>query len=166
MATTRELLIDAIYVIHALTGYEYHEQRVIELFGKNNLKFEFVTDGDPSLFTDELLDEYFTKGIFGTVPTGSLSCTLNHILSYKEFVATEKPYAIVFEDDPFFLSDFNEGIDRIAPEVEELEKGFIVSLENTSLRFPSYRQTKPGKHIYAASKEEWPGRTSLIVWVP
>ncbi len=83
MATTRELLIDAIYVIHALTGYEYHEQRVIELFGKNNLKFEFVTDGDPSLFTDELLDEYFTKGIFGTVPTGSLSCTLNHILSYK-----------------------------------------------------------------------------------
>ncbi len=35
--------------------------------------------------------------------------------------------------------------------MDNLEKGFIISIENTSLRYPSYWATKRGKHLYGAT---------------
>ena len=53
MVSTLE--IDGIYVIHALKGYELHEKRVTDLFREHNLNFEFVTDGDPKFFNEDIL---------------------------------------------------------------------------------------------------------------
>jgi len=152
-----ELQTGSIYVTHALKGYEYHEKRVIELFKKNQLNFQFVTDGDPIYFTDELLTKYFTPEIKTALRTGTLSCTLNHILTYEKIVASKKKYALVFEDDPFFLGDFVEGLNEMTGEIMNLEKGFIISLENSSLRFPSYWQASRGKYLYPASKGRMAG---------
>ena len=152
-----ELMKDGIYVMHALTGYEYHERRVIELFEKHQLNFEFVTDGDPIHFTDELLANYFVADIKNILSQGSLSCTLNHIMTYEKIVQRKNKYAIIFEDDPFFIVDFKTGFNKMSKEIETLPKGFIISLENSSLRFPSYHQTKDGKYIYRATKGRMAG---------
>lgn len=152
-----KLLKEGVYVIHALKGYEYHENRIVELFKKNKIKFEFVTDGDPSHFNKELLEKYFIVDINSKLRKGILSCTLNHILAYERMVVNKNEYAIIFENDPFFLGDFTKKLAKIADEIKGLEKGFIVSLENSTLRFPSFWNTKSEKFLYQAKKGRMAG---------
>ena len=141
--------IEGIYVIHAKKGYEKHEQHINELFNKHNFDFKFITDGEPDNFTQELLEKYFTGEY--NFPIGQLSCTLNHILAYEQVAANKNKYALIFENDPFFLGDFVKKIEKIIKEVEYNSlDGFIISLENTSLRFPSYWITKPEQVLYRA----------------
>ncbi len=145
-----ELIIEEAFVVHALKGYELHEKRIIELFEKNKLHFEFVTDGDPTFFNKEIIEKYFVKDIEKILSKGVLSCTLNHIYAYERIVSRNIKYAVVFENDPFFLGNFTEKIKRASKEIESLPKGNIISLENSTLKFPSYWATKRGKFLYRA----------------
>jgi glycosyl transferase, family 25 len=139
-----------IFIVHALKGYEYHEQRIITLFAKHDLSYELVTDGDPTLFTESLLKKYFVDDIQTKLSKGVLSCTLNHIFAYERIVERQIEFAIVFENDPFFLGDFGAKLQKLAPELAALPQGFIVSLENTTLTFPAYNKTKKGQYLYPA----------------
>jgi len=144
--------IEGIYVVHAKKGYEVHENHVNTLFQQHGLNHVFMTDGDPSLFTDELLNRYFTPTIKEKLSTGVLSCTLNHILCYEAVVKNNNRYALIFENDPFFISDFTKDIRKIIQEANTLEPGFIISLENTSLRFPPYKLTNKNQLLYPATQ--------------
>lgn len=143
--------IEGIYVVHAKKGYEFHEERINKLFKENNLSFEFVTDGDPTYFTEDLLNKYFTKDIRSHLSDGRLSCTLNHILSYERIVKNNNKFALVFEDDPCFLGNFPGKIIKIAKEADTLERGFLVSLENTNLKFPPYKNIRKGQMLYPSA---------------
>jgi len=143
--------IEGIYIVHARVGYEIHEQRINDIFSKLNLDYEFVTDGDVSNFTPELLKKYFCNEIESALSKGVLSCTLNHIFCYEKIVQNKNKYALVFENDPFFLGDFVEKIKRVALEANSLEPGFIISLENSTFKFPALRKIKKGKYLYEAS---------------
>ncbi len=145
------------YVIHAESGYEYHEKRLKGLFLKNNLDFEFVLEGAPSNFSDELLSKYFTPNILDKFSKGGISCTLNHFYAFEKLVASNEPYGLIFENDPFFLGNFPQKLNKLLPEVKELTPGFIVSLENTTLTFPSYSQTKKGQLLYPAKRGRMAG---------
>jgi glycosyl transferase family 25 len=151
------LKIDGIYVIHALKGYELHEKRVIDLFGEHNLSFEFVTDGDPKFFNKDILRKYFTPNISSKMTAGTLSCTLNHILAYEKMVKRKNQYALIFENDPFFLGDFTTSLNKMGDEINSLEKGFLISLENSALRFPSFWETRGGKHLFRATTQRMAG---------
>jgi glycosyl transferase, family 25 len=143
--------IDGIYVVHAAQGYEQHGQRVVELFGKHGLDFEFVSEGTPATFGSGILQKYFTSNIKDTVSIGYISCTLNHILSYEKMVKRNNRYALVFEDDPFFIGDFAKKIQEVAKEADTLPPGFFISLENTTLEFPSTKKLKKGQLLYEAN---------------
>ena len=142
--------IEGIYIVHAKKGYEIHEQRINQIFGGLNLKYEFVTDGDVSNFNADFLQKYFCRDIEKKLSKGVLSCTLNHILSYEKMVKNNNKYALVFENDPFFLGDFIKKIKRVAVEANSIEPGFIISLENTTLKFPDFRKVIKGKYLYEA----------------
>lgn len=142
--------IEGIYIIHAKKGYEMHEARINDLFAKKGLNHEFVTDGDPSCFTNESLGEYFSSDIYDRLGDGILSCTLNHILSYEKMIKNGNKYALIFENDPFFLGDFVEKIGRIVKEADQLTPGFIISLENTTLEFPPRKEIVRGQLLYQA----------------
>ena len=143
--------IEGIYIVHAKRGYEIHEERIKRIFANLKLDYEFVTDGDISNFNENLLRKYFCPKIETTLSKGIISCTLNHILSYEKIVAAQNKYALVFENDPFFLGDFSSKIKLIANEADRLEPGFIISLENTTLKFPDFRKVKKGKYLYKAA---------------
>ncbi|WP_017259715.1 glycosyltransferase family 25 protein [Pedobacter arcticus] len=144
--------IEGIYIVHAKKGYEIHEERLIKIFKDLELNIEFVTDGDPSLFSDELLEKYFCSDIRSKLSPGILSCTLNHIFCYERIVKNKNRYAVVFENDPFFLGDFKDMVQKILSEAEELDKGFLISLENTTLEFPPYKALKRNQLLYPANK--------------
>jgi len=151
------LLKEGVFIIHALKGYEFHEKRIKDYFRKNELSYEFVTDGDPLYIDEEKIKKYFSSNINNILSPGVLSCTLNHIYAYEKMKVKGLKYAIIFENDPFFLGDFKKMISRIFDEMEKLPPGFIISLENSTLRFPSYWQTKKGKYIYRAKSGRMAG---------
>ncbi len=148
----QEFGIDGIYVVHAKKGYELHEARIRDLFGSFGMEYELVTEGDPSCFSDELLHQYFIPEIRDVLREGIISCTLNHILSYERIVKNKNKFALVFENDPFFLGNFPEKIAKIASEAQKLDKGFMISLENTTLEFPPTRSLRKGQLLYEASR--------------
>jgi glycosyl transferase family 25 len=141
---------EGIFVVHALQGYEHHAERVEKLFAQHQLNFEFVTEGDVSRLTDELLGKYFVQDILKHVRKGMVSCTLNHIYALQKIVERELPYGIIFEDDPCFLGNFLEKLQKVEKEILRLPEGFIISLENTTLTFPSFWQTKRSQQLYPA----------------
>ncbi len=147
----REFGIEGIYIVHAKKGYEYHENRINKIFKQFSLDYEFMTDGDPSCFTIGLLNKYFVPEIRTLLYDGILSCTLNHILCYEQIVKNQNKYALIFENDPVFLGDFVKKIEKVTKEANKLEKGFIISLENTTLKFPPFRKTRKGQLLYEAS---------------
>ncbi len=147
----KNLGVDGIYIVHAKKGYEIHEQRIIKLFSEMALDFEFVTDGDVSCFNEPLLNKYFTTDIRSSLGDGTLSCTLNHILCYERIVKNGNKFALVFENDPFFLGNFFQMMSTLIDQADTVSSGFIVSLENTILKFPPFKETKKGKVLYAAT---------------
>ncbi len=141
---------EAVYIIHAIKGYETHEARIKALFPRFKLSYNFITQGDPSLFSDDVLAKYFDPKIRNVLSDGVLSCTLNHILAYEEMVKNGHEMALIFENDPFFLSNFEDNLQKVLKEAITLAPGFIISLENSTLRFPSYWQTQKEKYLYPA----------------
>ena len=150
-------LLNNIYIIHALKGYEQHEQRISKVFGSMELKYKLVTQGDPIHFSDQILHTYFTNNAIENTKTGILSCTLNHMMAYKHIADNNIEYAIVLENDPFFLGNIKENIAKLVPEINQLQKGFMISLENSTLRFPSYWQANKNQHIYPATRGRMAG---------
>jgi glycosyl transferase family 25 len=145
-----QLQKEGVFVIHALKGYEYHAERINNLLAAYHLNYEFVTDGDVSFFTPELLAKYFAPDILDHIPKGIVSCTLNHIYAYQKIVERKLPFALILENDPCFLGNFLEELKKRETEIINLPQGYIVSLENTTLTFPSYWQVKHSQKLYPA----------------
>ena len=144
--------IDGIYIVHGLKGYEQHEKHVNYWLGeKYQLSYKYVVEGDYSLQTDESLNRYLDNKVCTNMSKGEIACALNHILCYEQVINNNDKYALIMEDDPFFLGDFIRKIRRVVEQAGNLEQGFIISLENTTLRFPPIKKIKKGKYLYEAS---------------
>jgi len=152
-----KLIHEGVFVIHALKGYESHKERIEKLFYKYGMNPEFVTDGDPSYFDKINLSHYFSDNIFEFLSVGTISCTLNHILAYEKMIARDLEYALIFENDPFFLGNFVDQLEKLTDEIKLLPAGFIISLENSTLRFPSFWQVKRGRFLYRAQRGRMAG---------
>ena len=146
-----------IFVIHALKGYEFHSDRIKKLFSQYHLDFEFITEGDPSLTNKDIINSFFVSNIDKVLSAGVLSCTLNHIYAYKKIIEQGLDYAIIFENDPFFLGDFSKNIAIIEQELQHIPSGFIISLENSTLRFPSFFQIHNNQILYKAKSGRMAG---------
>ncbi len=139
-----------IFVIHAPTGYEFQGQRVTKLLAKQDLDFEFIHE-ESAEHLNELVNKYCDPDLINKFRKGGIACTVSHILALEKFLETGKKFALIFEDDPCFLGDFTSRLNKHTNEIHRLEEGFIISLENTNLKFPSFFQTKKNKHLYQAS---------------
>jgi glycosyl transferase, family 25 len=130
---------------------------VEDLFSSLGLSFEFVTDGDITGFNAPLLLQYFVKDIQKRVGDGATSCALNHFFCYEKIVKNNDAMALIFEDDLFFLGDFKNQISSILKETSQIEPGFMISLENSTLEFPLRRNLKKGKLLYEATSQRCTG---------
>lgn len=145
--------ISGIYIVHGITGYEAREIHLRDLLQKQyGLEFEFVTESVSPEENDAWIRQYFRNDIRGIMPKGAMFCTLVHILIYEKVIRNNNRYAIIFENDVCFIgSKFIERIQQVAREAELLEEGFIISLENSTLKFPPWGKIKKNQYLYEAS---------------
>lgn len=152
MDTNKDIGIDGVYVVHGIQGYDEREKMLLHLLrDQYKIDFAFVTESTDPIINEEWIKQYFVEDIKEVLSKGSLYCTLVHILVYERILAKNEKYAIVFENDVCFLGDFTSKVKPIINEANSLEEGFLISLENSTLRFPSWRKTKKGKFLYEAS---------------
>jgi len=147
----KDLGVDKVFVVHGKFGYELREQRVNQLFAKNNIEFEYMTEGDVSNFTPEILQKYFLPDFFNTISAGHISCTLNHLIILEKIIENNFQYTLIFEDDPYFLGNFKSQLKQVVEEMKNLPPGFIISLENSTLKTPKKREVKQNKVLYPAN---------------
>jgi glycosyl transferase family 25 len=147
MGKEKNIGIDRIYVVHAPKGYESHAQRLDSILkDRYGFDYEFLEKD-----RDDLISTFFTDDISKTMGKGNLLCSLNHIMFYRKTIEDGVNLALILEDDPFFIGSFPEKLKQIMPEVAKLDKGFIVSLENSTLTFPPRKSVVSGKHLYEAA---------------
>ena len=144
--------VDGIYVVHGITGYESKEVMLENVLKKQyGLTYELVTESHDTSENKNLIKKYFNQEARDTLPKGALYCTLVHILIYEKILQNNDRFALVFENDVCFIgTDFLEKIKLVVEEAKQLEEGFIISIENTTLEFPSWRIVKKGKYLYEA----------------
>lgn len=152
MSINKEIEVDGVYVVHGIKGYDEREKMLLHLLkDQYNVDFEFVTESADPYINDSWIKQYFTQDIREILSSGALFCTLVHILCYERIINKNHKNAIIFENDVCFLGDFVSKIKPIVKEAEQLEEGYIISLENSTLRFPSWRKTRRGKLLYEAT---------------
>lgn len=147
--------LNHIYIIHALSGYEMHEERLNRLLPVTEIPFSFITKGDPSIWSEETIKKNFHPNIKQTLKTGVLSCTLNHMMAYESMIENGDEFALIFENDPYFLGGvegFRPKVESILVEAISINAPFIISLENTTLRFPPKSKRTKGKLLYPAQQ--------------
>lgn len=136
-----------IYVIHSPKN-EYRKKRIDTLLNKYNLKFEYVSEGSPDLWSETTLTDYFQDSAIQNIGKNALSCALNHIFCYERIIKENVKYAIIFEDDIFILKNFEKILSNVIKELPMLDPSFIISLENSTLKFPSIKEIKKGQILY------------------
>ena len=115
------------------------------------LPYELVTESRDTLENEALIRKYFKADILKVLNKGALYCTLVHILIYEKIIQNNNQFALIFENDVCFIGkDFIEKIALVVNEAKQLEEGFIISIENTTLEFPSWKIVKKGKYLYEA----------------
>ena len=144
--------VEGIYVVHGISGYESREIMLDNVLHKQfGLPYELVTESRDTLENEALIRKYFKADILKVLNKGALYCTLVHILIYEKIIQNNNQFALIFENDVCFIGkDFIEKIALVVNEVKQLEEGFIISIENTTLEFPSWKIVKKGKYLYEA----------------
>ena len=150
MSVNSELGIDDVYIVHGITGYEEREKYLNSILRNLDLDFRFVTESTDKDLNERWISQYFTPNVREVLTNGKIFCTLVHILCYEMILKSNKRYAIIFENDVCFLGNFVKDIKNIIQEANSLHSGFLISLENSTLRFPSLKETKKGKFLYPA----------------
>ena len=80
--TDQSNILNNIYVVHGITGYEAREEVLRNLFDDHQLGYEFVTESAIDAENERLIEKYFVPEIKTILKKGPLMCTLVHLLIY------------------------------------------------------------------------------------
>lgn len=143
------------YIIHVSDDLERERHMNSQLEGKN-LDVTFIIDGDKKDLSEEVLTNYFIGNRKNV--SNSTSCVYKHILAYEKIVEAKVEVALVLEDDIIFYKNFSSILEKIIAEIkkENLE-GFIISLEDSLLRYINRSARIKNKFIYPKEKGRFAG---------
>ena len=134
------------FVLHVKSAINRHQHMEQQLSDKN-LNYQYILDGDKESISETTLNNYFGGEL--NKLSNVTSCAYKHILAYEKMVANSIQYALIFEDDIFLKSHFTETLKKVLSEIErENLSNFLISLEDSDLRFVKRSEIKPNKLLY------------------
>jgi glycosyl transferase family 25 len=75
---------------------------------------------------------------------------MKHVGIWRDFLATDLPFCLVFEDDVFLAADFTSKLNRCIAEFGSPGRKAIVYLGNGGTYYKSWWQLEKGRHLYSA----------------
>lgn len=142
------------YIIHVSTATERKKGVEKELAGKG-FDATFILDGDIDTLHPSRLDTYFS-GKMKEAKAGA-SCAFKHLLAYQEMVRKKLPLALILEDDIRFYSNVHVLEDMVKEIQSRKLHQFIISLEDSRLKYIPKSQRKKGQLLYEQSSGRMTG---------
>lgn len=135
-----------VFVIHVKDA-EVRMQHMESQLAKVNLSAIYILDGDKHELNTNIIKKYF-KGKMTEV-SNRTSCAYKHFLAYERIVKEQIPFAVILEDDIFLNNDFDTAVLNCINEVKEKKlQNYLISLEETSLRYVKGSVRKGGELLY------------------
>ncbi|MGR9013360.1 MAG: glycosyltransferase family 25 protein [Gammaproteobacteria bacterium] len=140
--------LDGVYVINVK---EFHERRAFmeaQLLSQN-MKAEFILDGDADELTAEIISQYF---IGDSLSANQMSCALKHIIALKSIVENKQQQALVLEDDAIFSPGFNEGLYYAMEESPRFDGPKVIFIGCGGNFYTPKSLRNPGQHLYLGAR--------------
>lgn len=134
-------------ICHVKNGYEDRERHIINEFGERGVPVNFYLDWDVPEITEEIRQTFFVPD---TISLNSVSVVLKHMGIWRDFLKTDLPFCLVFEDDVFLASDFVSKLNKCIAELGDPQRRAAVYLGNGSNYYISWWQLSKGRHLYPA----------------
>ncbi len=139
------------FIIHVSTALDREQHMKAQIQGKD-LEAVFINEGDMQDLSDEVLAQYFT-GIEMKRVMAWTSCAYKHFLALEQVVKNKLPIALIFEDDAILGKRFEEVLQKVVAEIERDKlQNFIISLEDSGLRFVKGSERSKNKHVYKKNR--------------
>jgi glycosyl transferase, family 25 len=144
-----------VFVIHVKDA-EARMQHMESQLAKVNLTAVYILDGDKHELNNSIISKYFI-GKMAEV-SNRTSCAYKHYLAYERMVEAQIPYAVILEDDIFLNNDFDTAVLNCIKEVKEKNlQNYLISLEETSLRYVKGSIRKRGRLLYPNTRGRMAG---------
>ncbi|MBX3102765.1 MAG: glycosyltransferase family 25 protein [Bacteroidetes bacterium] len=138
------------YVIHVRTAHARKAHIERQLAGKP-LDVCYILEGDVPDLTHEAVAPYFKDDMLEPLSPRT-SCAYKHLRAYQRLLETDAPYCLVFEDDIILEPNFIPELAAIREEIARRElAGFLISIEDSTLRYVPGSQRQKGQHLYKAT---------------
>lgn len=133
------------YIIHVSDAYD-RENHMQEQLKNKRLEINFINEGDIKELNTSLINEYFIDNMASL--KSATSCAYKHIMAYKKISEGKDDLALVLEDDILFYSNYFI-INGIIKELKERKiKNFILSLEDSNLKYVPKSERTKGVMVY------------------
>ena len=150
------------FIIHVSTALDREQHMKAQIAGKN-LDAVFINEGDLKDLSPEVLDKYFTGVEMKRVMPWT-SCAYKHFLAMEQVVKQNLPIALIFEDDAILGKDFEKVLQKVVAEIERDKlQNFVISLEDSGLRFVKGSERAKNKHIY--KKNNMRGTGAYLIYL-
>lgn len=137
------------YIIHVSDAYERELHMQKELKDKQ-LDHEYINYGDIKDLSDQNIKKYFTGNMANK--SAATSCAFKHILSYKKLKDSNEYIAMILEDDIHFYPNHHL-LQKFIDEIKAKNlTNFLVSLEDSNLRYVPRSNRKNNNYLYPANK--------------
>lgn len=114
------------------------------------LEADWVLDFDIPDLDGKHLATWFQEGM--ATPCAATSCAAKHLEAWRRLLGSEASGALVLEDDMFLSPGFRESLAAMIHEAESRHalrgKPYVLSLENSGLRFVPKQEREEGRMLY------------------
>ncbi|MBO5157467.1 MAG: glycosyltransferase family 25 protein [Prevotella sp.] len=147
---------EKVLVLHVKTGYEDRAAHIENMLKEKGITFEYITDGDKTDLTPDILRQYFAGGMQAvTAPT---SCAMKHFYAYEHIIQNNLTGALIMEDDMVLYDNFIPVFNKCMEERKHRGlSNILISFEDSNLRFVPRSQRIRGTHLYKGACDRFTG---------
>lgn len=134
-------------VCHVKQGYDDRRRHIVREFERRGVPVYFYTEWDRPDVTPEIRAELVAPGF---VHPPAVSLALKHVGIWRDFLETDLPYCLVFEDDVFLARDFVAKFRQGLAELGSPDRKAVIYLGNGSNYYTPSWNLRKGRRLYPA----------------
>lgn len=134
-------------VCHVRQGYDDRRRHIVGEFERRGVPVIFYTEWDPPDVTPEIRAELIAPRF---VHPAQVSLALKHVGIWRDFLETDLPYCLVFEDDVFLARDFVARFRQALAELGSPSRKAVIYLGNGSNYYTPIWKLRKGQSLYPA----------------
>lgn len=131
-------------ICHVKLGYEDRERHIIREFATRGVPVNWYLEWDVADISDGARNAFAVN----TLTPAAISLALKHAGIWREFLATDLPFCLVFEDDVFLAKNFVVRLAQCLSELGDPKRSAVVYLGNGGNYYTPLKALVEGRALY------------------